>query len=68
MGSLMMRSTFSPAIRPASFVACLWLSLKYAAQADMFNSVQTVVEVQCTGAVQVVDHLMRLLAPNKVSI
>ncbi len=26
----MIRSTSSPAIRPASFVACRWLSLKYA--------------------------------------
>uniref|UniRef100_A0A182ULX2 Uncharacterized protein n=1 Tax=Anopheles merus TaxID=30066 RepID=A0A182ULX2_ANOME len=30
VGSLMMRSTFNPAIAPASFVACRWLSLKYA--------------------------------------
>ncbi len=28
VGSLMMRSTFRPAILPASFVACRWLSLK----------------------------------------
>ena len=31
MGSLMMRFTSRPAIRPASFVACLCPSLKYAA-------------------------------------
>ena len=30
VGSLMMRSTSSPAIRPASFVAFRWLSSKYA--------------------------------------
>ena len=30
VGSLMMRSTSSPAMRPASLVACRWLSLKYA--------------------------------------
>ena len=30
VGSLMMRSTSSPAILPASLVACRWLSLKYA--------------------------------------
>src|SRR5438552_19022526 len=30
VGSLMMRSTSRPAILPASFVACRWLSLKYA--------------------------------------
>ncbi|CCW60164.1 unnamed protein product [Phytomonas sp. EM1] len=30
VGSLMMRSTSSPAIAPASFVACRWESLKYA--------------------------------------
>jgi len=29
-GSLMILRTFSPAILPASFVACLWLSSKYA--------------------------------------
>ena len=30
VGSLMIRKTSIPAICPASFVACLWLSLKYA--------------------------------------
>mmetsp|Transcript_4536 Transcript_4536/g.9159 ORF Transcript_4536/g.9159 Transcript_4536/m.9159 type:complete len:318 (+) Transcript_4536:747-1700(+) len=30
VGSFIMRRTSSPAIFPASFVACLWLSLKYA--------------------------------------
>ena len=35
MGSLMMRFTSRPAMRPASFVACRWLSLKYAAHAHM---------------------------------
>ena len=30
VGSLMMRSTSRPAMRPASFVALRWLSLKYA--------------------------------------
>ena len=30
VGSLIIRSTFNPAIRPASFVACLCASLKYA--------------------------------------
>ena len=30
VGSLMMRRTSSPAIRPASFVAWRWESLKYA--------------------------------------
>jgi len=30
VGSLMMRSTFSPAICPASLVACRCASLKYA--------------------------------------
>ena len=30
VGSLMIRTTSSPAMAPASFVACLWLSLKYA--------------------------------------
>ncbi len=32
MGSLMMRSTFRPAISPASLVAVRWLSSKYAGQ------------------------------------
>ncbi len=30
VGSLIIRTTSSPAISPASLVACLWLSLKYA--------------------------------------
>ena len=30
VGSLMIRTTSSPAMAPASLVACLWLSLKYA--------------------------------------
>ena len=30
VGSLIILSTLSPAILPASLVACLWLSLKYA--------------------------------------
>jgi len=30
VGSLMIRSTFKPEMRPASFVAWRWLSLKYA--------------------------------------
>ena len=30
VGSLMILTTSRPAIAPASFVACLWLSLKYA--------------------------------------
>jgi hypothetical protein len=30
VGSLMIRRTSSPAIRPASLVACRWASLKYA--------------------------------------
>jgi hypothetical protein len=31
VGSLIILATFSPAIIPASLVACLWASLKYAA-------------------------------------
>ena len=34
VGSLMMRRTLSPAMRPASLVACRWLSLKYAGHGD----------------------------------
>lgn len=30
VGSLIILKTFKPAIAPASFVACLWESLKYA--------------------------------------
>lgn len=30
VGSLIILATLSPAIIPASFVACLWASLKYA--------------------------------------
>ncbi len=30
VGSLIIRFTFKPAIRPASLVACRWASLKYA--------------------------------------
>jgi len=31
VGSLIIRATFKPEMVPASFVACLWASLKYAA-------------------------------------